>query len=660
MFTSDRPGYKQANKEEKMNQNFKRLMSPGNIGKIRLKNRIVMPAMVTNFATPDGIVTRELIDHYMACAKGGAGLIIVEATFIHASGRVWYQGLGIDDDRCIPGLAGLADAVRQYGCKIAIQLVHGGRQSTTAVSRLDVVAPSSLPCPVTGGIPKEMTTKEVSDMVEAFAQAARRAKQAGFDAVELHAAHGYLISQFFSPNTNHRIDKYGGDIVNRAQIAVEIICRTKQLVGSEFPIIIRINGEDGINGGLTIEDSKAIARILEAAKIDAVHVTSGTHEANANPRAVGTASTMLTPHGHLLKYAAQIKSAVKVPVIAVGGITPELGEQALGDGKADFISIGRGLLADPELPNKLERRERDSIRPCIRCNEMCLNRVPLGTRCTVNSELGYEGYELKAAQKKKKVLVAGGGPAGMEAARIAAQRGHEVILFEKGDQLGGHLIEASVSDFKTDLRNYKEWLVRQMSETGVKVELGKELTPALIADIKPHAVVIATGSLVHRPSIPGIDKPIVASATEVLLGKTSSGNYPIVAGGGAIGCEVALHLVRQCKVVTLVEMLPQIADDVSPIKNALTTLLNDSGVHIYTDSKIVAITDNGVAAISNGQQLINILGDRVVLAMGMVPDTKLYDEIHGKVRQVFVIGDAVMARRVGDAIHEGYRVASII
>ena len=643
-----------------MSPDYTYLLSPGNIGKMKLKNRIVMPPMVRNFATTDGAITQSLIDHYAARAKGGAGLIIVEASYVQPSGRVWHQGIGIDDDRHIPGLGALTEAVKHWGSKIEIQLVHGGRQSTTAVSRLPVVGPSAVPCPVTGSFPRELSTQEVADLIEAFAQAARRAKIAGFDGVELHGAHGYLMSQFFSAHVNRRGDKYGGDLKGRATIAIETIQRIRQLVGDSYPITIRINGRDNVPNGQTIEDAVALAKLLEAAGVAAIHVSVGMAEANLDPRNVPTAATMLSPHGHLIDFASEIKKAVKVPVIAIGGITPELGEKALREGKVDFIAFGRQFLADPDFPKKLERGERENIRPCIRCNEMCMGRILVGVRCTVNPEVGYEGKSLQPAVKPKKVVIIGGGPAGMEAARIAALRGHDVTLYEKSIQLGGHLIEASVPKFKEDIGNYKDWVVRQMDKVGVKVVLGIEVAAAKLAEVKPDAVIIATGSTSFLPNIPGIDKPIVSSAIDVLLGKATSGNRPIVAGGGAVGSEVALYLALQGKEVTLIEMLPLIASDVIPVRNPLIAQLTDAKVKILTNTKIVAVTDSGITAISADKNLVDIVGDKIILAMGLVSEMKLYEAVHKKVAEVYVVGDSVEPRRMGEAIHEGYRAGSAV
>lgn len=643
-----------------MSQRFEKLLSPGAIGTMKLRNRIVMPPMVRNYATPDGIATRQLIDHYALRAKGGVGLTIVGATFVHPAGRLQrHQQLGIHDDRCIPRLSDLAEAVKEWGSKIAIQLHHAGRQTTTSFTGMPVVAPSAIPCPVTGGLPRELTLEEVAELVEAFAQAASRAKQAGFDAIELHGAHGYLLNQFLSPNTNRRTDKYGGDINGRMTIVLEIVRRARELVGNDFPIIVRLNGKDLVDGGLELNESKQVAQRLQTAGVDALHVTTGTYEAKLNPRVTRNVASMYEPRGYLVGDAEQIKNAVSLPVIAVGSITPEMGEEILQQGKADFIAMGRALLADPELPNKLARGEPENIRPCIRCNEMC-GRLSLGVRCTVNAEVGFESYKMIPAQKRKKVLIVGGGAAGMEAARVSALRGHDVTLYEKNEKLGGHLIEATVPSFKEDLRNYKDWLIEQTKKLGVKIELGKEFTPQLVEDTKPDALIVATGSNVYRPDIPGIDKPVVTTAVDILLGKVEPRNKTIMAGGGVIGCETALYLAQQGKKVTIVEMLPEIATDVPTINNMLATKLIDSGVEIRNNLEIVEITDSGVTAIDQDQNVVNVEGDRVVLAMGLIPQAELYGELKDRVHEVYMIGDCVEPRRVGEATRDGYRIGSTL
>jgi len=648
-----------------MTQKFERLLSPGAIGKLKIRNRIVLAPMVRNYATPDGFTTRQQIDNYAARARGGVGLVIVEATFVHPGGKGWPQGLGIHHDKCIPGLADLVEAVKGWGGKIAIQLHHAGRQTASSTTGTPLVAPSAIPCPVIGELPRELTTEEVVELVEAFAQAAVRAKQAGFDAVEIHMAHGYLVSQFLSPNTNRRTDKYGGDINGRMTFVLEIVQRTRELVGDDFPIIVRMNGEDFVENGLELDESKQTAQKLQAAGVDGLDISAGTYESTLTPRGINVAGLvpMYLPGGQLVKYAEQIKSVVNLPVITVGGITPEMGEEILQQAKADFIAMGRNLLADPELPNKLATGEPKDIRPCLRCNEMCNGRIVnqrigRGIRCAVNAELGFESYGIKPVLKRKKVLIIGGGPAGMEAARVSALRGHEVTLYEKNGELGGHLIEASVPSFKEDVRNYKDWLIRQLNKLDVKIELGKEITSQIVDNAKVDALIVATGSTVYRPDIPGIDKAIVTTAIDILLGKAVPGNKTILAGGGAIGCETALYLAQQAKKVTIVEMLPKVDTDAPQTSAALIAQLIDNSVEILTNLKIVGITDNGATAVDRSKNVVSVTGDKVVLAMGLIPEDRLYQELKHKVHETYLIGDALEPQRVGEATRDGYRIGN--
>jgi len=648
-----------------LSNDFDMLLGPGIIGKVETRNRIVLSPMVRNYATPEGFVTRQLIDHYASLARGGIGLIIVEATFVERSGKGFYQQLGIHDNRCITGLNELVDAVKEYGSRVSIQLHHAGRQTDIATSGMAVVAPSPIPCPVSEGSPKELTIGEINKLVEAFAQAARRAKQAGFDAVELHGAHGYLVNQFLSPNTNQRTDKYGGNLEGRATFLLEIISRTRELVGKDFAVTARINADDYVAGGMTITECQELARILEKVGIDALNITAGTYECMLDDRITSPFGMISTyaPRGQLIALAEQVKEVVNIPIITVGAITPEIGEKALRDGKADFIAMGRALIADPGLATKLRTGARRDIRPCIRCNEMCIGRLQSGlsVRCSVNAETSFESYPLLPTQKRKKILVIGGGPAGMEAARVSALRGHDVVLYEKCEELGGHLIEATVPSFKEDLRDYREWLIRQIKGLGIDIKTGQVITRNVVSDINPDVVIIATGSRQSLPDIPGIDKPVVKTSIDIMLGKAKPGNRNMIVGGGAIGCEMALYLALSGKKSIIVEMLPELAADVPGMaKGALLTALSDNQIDSLTNTRIIEIIDTGVIAINQNQNKLNLTGDRIIMAMGLVSQTELYEELKDIVSEIYLIGDCFEPRKVGEATRDGFRIASIL
>ncbi|MBI4303003.1 MAG: FAD-dependent oxidoreductase [Chloroflexi bacterium] len=642
-----------------MIQRFEKLLSPGTIGTMKTRNKIVMPPMHTDYATHEGIVTRQITDYYAARARGGVGLIIVESTLVHPSGKHNPQELGIYDDKCTRGLGDLVEAVKGWGSRIAIQLNHAGRQARTEFTGMPVVAPSAIPCLATGGLPRELTLDEIVELVEAYAQAARRAKQAGFDAVEIHGAHGYLVSQFLSPHTNRRTDKYGGNISGRLTFLLEVIKRTRELVGSDFPILVRINAEDFQENGFTFDDCKQAAHKLEAAGVNGLDISANTHESRLNPRVTTDHSSMYEPRGQMVSRAEQIRKNVSLPVIAVGAITPEMGEEILRQERADFIAIGRGLVADPELVNKLARGEPEEIRPCIRCQETH-GKEARGMRCTVNAECGFESREMTPPLRRKKVMIVGGGPAGMEAARVSALRGHDVTLYEKDNRLGGHLLEATVPDFKADLGNYMAWLIRQIEKLGVKVELAKEVTSKMVENARPDALVLATGSITSYPDIPGINKPIVTTATEILLGKTIPGKKTLVVGGGAIGCEVALHLAQNGNNTTIVARHEIASDLPLGIGRVLRAKVVDAGVEILTNLKVVSVTDSGVTAVNLDRDLVNVEGDKVVLAAGLVPQAGLYDELKDKVHEIYLVGDCIEPRRVRQATREGYRVGCAI
>lgn len=635
-----------------------KVFEPTQIGQMKIKNRFVCPPMVRNYGTEEGFVTQRTIEHYGEIAKGGVGLIIVEGTCIEAPrGRSFHRGLVLDDDRFIPGFAEMARIIHAHGAKVAVQLLHTGASTQVYASRMQPVGPSEICMP--GFIPsRELTAAEIRGIVVKFARGAERAKRAGLDGVEIHAAHSYLLAQFLSPAFNKRQDSYGGILENRARFLLEIMEAVRESVGRDFPVWCRINAQEfGLEKGLTIGDAQSIAIMLEKTGADAVHVSGmgvgiyyGYHS-----------GVMYDPPGNFVHLAEAVKRVVHIPVIAVGKLTPELGEEILRAGRSDLVAMGRGLLVDPELPRKLAEGKYEDIRPCIQCR-VCSDVTmaePSGVRCQVNPALGREReYELKPTEFKKRVLIIGGGPAGMEAARVAALRGHEVMLYEKDIQLGGQMVLAAQPPYKTPIQDFTNYLVTQINKVGVKVELGKEVTPMVVDDLKPDAVILAAGVTPLRPHIPGINQDHVATVEDVLRENVRVGQNVAIIGGGMVGCEVADYLSEKGKRVTVLEMLPEIP--MGKGITMMTRLLNrlvTKGVRILTNAKCREITESGVAFIDEEDQKKTIGADTVVLAAGSQPNRELCQTIGRQVAETYLVGDCIRPRRILEAVADGFHVA---
>ena len=631
---------------------FTKLFEPGRIGSLELKNRLVMPPMGTNYALKDGSVTQRQIDYYEERAKGGVGLVIVEISCVDSPvGKAAVRQICIDDDRFIPDLSKLAESIKRHGAKAAIQIHHAGRQTSSKLTGHQPVAPSPVPIPG-GEQPRELTLSEIASLVTRFAEAAERAKKAGFDGVEIHGAHGYLVSQFLSPLSNHRRDAYGGGVENRARFLLEVIEAIRERVGSDYPVWCRLSAmEIGVEGGITLEETQVVAQMAEKAGVNAIHVSA--HQVTPARR-----PPMAQPLCLFVPLAEGIKKVVSVPVITVGRIPPELGEGVLRDGKADFISIGKALLADPHLPHKVAVGEVGDITPCI-CCLTCLDSIGWrreGVCCVVNPTLGREReYELKPAESPKKVVVVGGGPGGMEAARVAALRGHKVVLFDVSDELGGQLILASKPPFKDTIETFRQYLVRQVTKSGVELRLRERFTLDLLDELKPDVVILATGVKPFIPQIPGIQGQKVLQASQVLVG-AKTGERVAVIGGELVGCETALYLMEQGKKVTIMRRGPEFATKVHQfIREPLLGRLQFKGVSMLTGVKYEEITEAGVVIRTGAGERKIVEADTIVLAAGAVPNTELLAALKGKVAQVVSVGDCVEPRGIREAVEEGYR-----
>ncbi len=634
---------------------FPELWQPFRVGSLQIANRLVMPPMATKFAANDGSVSERQIAYYLRRAKGGVGYITFEHTGILPQGKASPNMALLDKDDKIPSFRKLTEAIHEAGGKIIIQINHAGRQTSASITGTPIVAPSPIPCPVRKEMPHPLSKEEIQKIIEAFVQAAKRVQAAGADGVEIHMAHGYLLAQFLSPFSNQRRDEYGGNLENRMRMPLQVLEAVRQAVGPQFPIICRLSADEYVEGGIKIGEAKEIAQNLEKKGADALHIS-----------ACLAASVYLNhppyyaEEGIFVPLAQEIKSVVSIPVITVGRIrTPHLANQILQEGKADLVSMGRALIADPDLPQKACQGKTEEIIPCISCNRCILSirRGPL--QCAVNPETGRENFlRLSKTEAPKKVWVIGGGPGGMKAAEIAARRGHRVTLYEAQKELGGQFLFAAMPPKKAVLREFISYLERQLAKLPIEIFLETPFSSSLLEKDKPDVAILATGSKPLLPDLPGIKEAKTFSVWEALSQPHLLGAKILIIGGGGIGAEVADFLSERGQQVTLIEMREGIALDlVVHLQHFLNLRLQAKGVQILTSTKALRFDADGLW-VEDQDGVRKLSGyDAFVIAMGATPQNELTPSLKDRIPEVYVIGDAVKPREVMEAILEATEVA---
>lgn len=622
---------------------FVHVFKPLQVGRLTAKNRIECSPAIPFLASEDYFVTRELIEWYRRIARGGAGIVTVGETSVDYEDARHHGRLNVlclADNRSINGLSVLAETIRRYGAIASIELNYEGLRG-----------------------PTEMTIEEIEAVIDRFADAALRCKHAGMEMIMIHGGHGHLVGSFFSPLTNGRADRYGGDLRKRAQFALELLEAVRAKVGDDFCLEYRISADELVPGAPTVDETIEFATMIED-RIDLLHVSAGNlYVQETSPRMI---PPIYVPRGTNVDYAARFKQALRIPVATVGSLTMGMAEEIIAENKADVVAMIRTIIADPDCVKKAGDGGADDIRPCVRCNR-CLSdtrEYTRPTRCAVNPAAGREVELLNqpAPTGKRRVVVVGGGPGGMEAARTAAERGHEVVLFEKDSVLGGALIAASSLPFKEDMRKYLDWARRATTQLpNIDVRLSTEATGDVISALSPDALVVAVGGSPAVPSVPGIARESVVWAGDVDLGTVEVGETVVVVGAGLMGCETALHLAQAGTRVTVIDELPldEIALDVHPInRTALLDMLQGALVEVMTGTKLEAVTDTGVVVRRSDDQVSEIPCHHVVLAAGVTPRSDLVQRFLGLATEVHVVGDC--RRERGDlrhAVTDGFNAA---
>lgn len=638
------------------------LFEPTSIRGRRIRNRIVMCAMNDNLALPDGYPSQHEIDYYEARAAGGVGLIVTGNAFIDQEvSKISANQLGAHDDTMLAGLARLAEAVHRHNTAIVLQLAHAGSQTMpVTVGFRQTVAPSDSEHTPTS---RRLDVPELELIVDRFAAAAARAEHAGFDGVEIHCGHGYLLSAFLSARTNLRSDTYGGSLENRSRIVTEILERARRSTSGGFIIGAKLNATDGV-AGLTAEEGVELAKLLEQHGADYLAVSRGVSDS-----ADDIIVPLYRPRLQNIAAAARIREAVGVPVIAMGAVLdPADADDIIRRGDADLVAVGRALIADPEWAVKARHGRDSAIRPCIRCNE-CVALVDENRelRCAVNAEVGHEGKPLAPTLSRRRIVVLGGGPAGCEAARVAAIRGHDVILIEASERIGGASVPKHNPVFKRELERLPRWYSEQLAQHGVDVRLDTAASRELVHGLRPDVVIYALGGKPIVPVIPGAELANVVTATELLENEAPASRRVAVVGAGFVGCEVAVHLAQTGHQTYLVTRRGEaaVASDLNhTLKLSLLRELRHAGVTVVEHADIVSAGPDSLRLRRTRDEAeagpADLAVDMVVLARGFAPETALADVLVRDGIEVRIIGESVATGLIFHAVQQGYAAGATV